>query len=78
MDRISATFDRKTLQAIRRMAGPRGVSSFLQVAARERLVRLELLAMLEVLDDKYGPVPDDVRDEVARDAGDIFNRRRRR
>jgi hypothetical protein len=35
--RVSATFDRETLFAIRRVAGRRGVSGFLQIAARELL-----------------------------------------
>jgi hypothetical protein len=76
MERISATFDERTLAAIRRVAGRRGVSRFLQVAARERLARLELLGMLDELDRKYGPVPDAVTDQVAREARRIFKRRR--
>jgi hypothetical protein len=76
VERISATFDERTLRAIRRVAGPRGVSRFLQVAARERLARLELSTMLDELDDKFGAVSAEIREEVVRDAGRIFKRRR--
>lgn len=74
MERVSATFDKKTLAAIRRVAGRRGVSRFLQVAARERLARLAVLELLEGLDQKYGPVSESVRSQVKRDAERIFKR----
>ena len=49
MERITTTIDGETLAAIRELAGPRGVSSFLQAAARERLMRLRLLGLLDEL-----------------------------
>lgn len=76
MQRISVMLDASTLAAIRRVSGPRGISRFLQVAARERLARLELLGMLDELDRKYDAVPDHVTDQVARDARRIFRCRR--
>ena len=75
MERITATLDDDTVRKIRSVAGPRGVSSFLNVAARERLARLELQGLLDDLDAKHGPVPEDVRTEVDRDARRIFRRR---
>ena len=60
---------------IRRVAGPRGVSSFLNEAARERLARLELRGLLDELDTKHGAAPSGVRAEIARDARRIFRRR---
>jgi len=77
MERVTATFDQATLRAIRKVAGRRGVSRFLQLAARERLARLEVLALLDDLDGKYGPVPDEVTDEVAADAARIFKPKKR-
>jgi hypothetical protein len=77
MERVTATFDRKTLRAIRKVAGPRGVSRFLETAAKERLARLELLGFLDELDERYGPVSEGVTREVARDAERIFGRRAR-
>jgi hypothetical protein len=75
MERVTATIDDETLEKIRRVAGPRGVSSFLNVAARERLARLELRGLLDELDNKYGAVSRAVRGEIARDAKRIFRAR---
>jgi hypothetical protein len=72
MERITATFDARTLAAIRKVAGPRGVSAFLQQAARERLARLQVLEVLDALDQKHGPPSADVAEEVAADARVIF------
>ena len=75
MERVTATIDQHTLTRIRRLAGPRGVSRFLAVAAQERLARLELLGLLDELDAKHGPSSEAVRAEVARDARRIFRRK---
>jgi hypothetical protein len=74
MERVTATIDHRTLTRIRRLAGPRGVSGFLAVAAQERLAKLELLGLLDELDAKHG-TSSEVRAEVARDAQRIFRRR---
>jgi hypothetical protein len=75
MERVTATLDEETLAKIRHVAGPRGVSSFLNVAARERLARLELRAMLDELDAKHGAAPPLVRAEIAREARRVFRPR---
>lgn len=72
MERITATFDAKTLAAIRKVAGPRGVSAFLQAAARERLARLQVLDLLDDLDAAHGAPGASVVDAVASDAATIF------
>lgn len=74
MERVTATIDAETLAAIRRIAGPRGVSAFLQAAARERLARLEVLALLDDLDRAHGAPSDEVRAEVDADARRVFRR----
>jgi hypothetical protein len=74
MERVTATFDEETIAAIRRIAGPRGVSAFLQQAARERLARLQMLELVDDLDKKHGPPSDAIRAEVAADARRIFRR----
>ena len=75
MERVTATLDEQTLAKIRHVAGPRGVSSFLNEAARERLARLELRGLLDELDAKHGAAPAAVRAEIARDARRIFRAR---
>lgn len=74
MARFTATFDPETLAAIRRVVGPRGVSSFLQTAANERLVRLQVLEVLDDLDAKHGPPSAEVTADVDRDARAHFGR----
>jgi hypothetical protein len=72
MERITATFDAATVAAIRRVAGKRGVSAFLQEAARERLARLEVLELLDELDEKHGAPSPAVMAEVDREAERVF------
>jgi hypothetical protein len=72
MARVTATLDGETLAQIRHVAGLRGVSSFLNPAARERLARLELTGLLDELDAKHVAAPPFVRVEIARDARRIF------
>jgi hypothetical protein len=74
MERITASFDKKTLTEIRRVAGRRGVSAFLQLAAREQLARMKELALLDELDEKYGAPSAAVRAEVDAKAKRIFRR----
>jgi len=74
MERITATLEPETLRQIRRVAGPRGVSKFLSMAARERLARLELLGLLDDLDAKHGAPEKAVARKVKRDASRIFRR----
>jgi hypothetical protein len=74
LERVTVTFDEATLAAIRGVAGHRGVSRFLQIAARERLARLKLLELVDDLDERYGPPSKELRDEVSADARRVFRR----
>jgi hypothetical protein len=74
MERVTSTIDEETIAAIRRVAGPRGVSSFLQLAAKERLARLGVLKMLDDLDAKHGKPSPTVRADVATKARRLFRR----
>lgn len=78
MERVTATIDPETLAEIKRIAGPRGVSSFLQLAATERLARLRVLGLLDELDDKFGAPSEQIRNAVDTDARRVFSRGRRR
>jgi hypothetical protein len=75
MERVTATIDEHTLSAIRRIAGPRGVSAFLETAARERLARLRLLGLLDELDAKYGAPSAAMKRQVAKQAKRVFRTR---
>jgi hypothetical protein len=74
MDRVTASFDRQTLKEIRKVAGRRGVSAFLQTAARERLAKLKQLALLDELDARHGAPSAAVRRQVEAEARKIFGR----
>lgn len=74
MERVTATLDEATIAEIRRLAGPRGVSAFLQTAARERLARLGVLSLLDELDAKHGKPSPAVRAQVAARARRVFRR----
>jgi hypothetical protein len=76
VERITATFDAATAAAMRRVAGARGVSAFLQEAARERLARLEVLELLDELDAKHGAPSAAVMAEVDREAEKVFGARK--
>jgi hypothetical protein len=54
MERVTTTMDKKTLAQVRRRAGRRGVSAFIEQAVREKLQREAVLAMLDALDESYG------------------------
>jgi hypothetical protein len=76
VERVTATIDEATLAAIREVAGPRGVSSFLELAARERLAKLRLLGLLDELDARFGAPSAAVKRSVAREAQKLFGRGR--
>jgi hypothetical protein len=67
-------FDEETIAAVRRAAGRRGVSRFLQVAAREHLARLRLLELVDDLDARHGRPSEAVRAAVDADARRVFGR----
>ncbi len=76
-EKVSATLARETLAAIRSQAGARGVSSWLELAAREKLERDEravriraYLAELEAED----PIPAAARARARRLVRDILGR----
>jgi hypothetical protein len=72
VERVTASIDAQTLGAIRRIAGKRGVSAFLQAAARERLNRLRLLVLVDALDAAHGAPSDAIKAEVDADARRLF------
>jgi hypothetical protein len=72
MERVTTTIDSETLREIRRVAGKRGVSRFLQDAARERLARIRTLGLLDDLDARYGAPSTELKVEVDAEMRKIF------
>jgi hypothetical protein len=77
--KVSATLEQQTLTAIRTRVGPRGVSSYLEQAAREKLERDErrqrIRAYLAELDAE-DPISGEERDQARRLVDGILQGRR--
>jgi hypothetical protein len=72
MERITISIPKKTLTAIKRIAGPRGVSKFLVEAAEKELGYEAILALLDELDEKYGRSTPEEREKTYADMRKIF------
>ena len=55
IEKVSASLDTDLMKEVRAMVGPRGVSAFLNQAAREKLQHQRILALLDEMDDEHGP-----------------------
>ncbi len=61
-EKLSATIDRDIADEIRKYVGPRGVSSFLNEAARAKLQRERIIEYLAELDEERGrPIDEDIQ-----------------
>ena len=69
---MTVTIDKKTLDSIKRIAGPRGVSRFLASAAKEKLGRFEILHVLDELNAKYGGSTPAEKARIDREMRQIF------
>jgi hypothetical protein len=63
-ERITITVPTDVLDELRREVGPGAVSAFVAEAIRERLKVDRVKELLAWLDERYGPVPEDVKAEV--------------
>lgn len=59
--RISVTLDADVADELRRVAGPRGLSAFVNDAIERRLQAVRLQAMLDEMDRESGPVPEHIQ-----------------
>jgi hypothetical protein len=62
--KISVTLDPKVTAKLRALAGPRGVSAFVNTAVREQLQAHRLQHLLDELDAQFGPISEAVAREV--------------
>lgn len=67
MEKVSITMDSETLRKVRARVGRRGVSAFIDDSVRLRLQHDRIRKWLREMDEKYGPVPEEVRAEVRRE-----------
>ena len=62
--RITVTLDQQVAAELRRSAGSRGMSAFVNDAVLRRLQAVRIQKMLDEMDEEFGPVPLDVQQEV--------------
>jgi hypothetical protein len=62
--KISVTLEPAVEAELRRVAGARGMSAFVNEAIRQRLQATRLRHMLDEMTAESGPIPEDVRREV--------------
>ncbi len=62
--KISVTLEPKVAAELRDVAGPQGVSAFVNEAVRRQLQAQRLQHMLDDMDDEFGPVSETVAREV--------------
>ncbi len=62
--KVSVTLDPKVAAKLREVAGPRGVSSFVNEAVRQELQVRRVQRLLDEMDNEFGPVPKDVVREI--------------
>ena len=62
--KISITLEAETEAELRRVAGSRGVSAFVNDAVKQQLQALRLRHLLDEMEVESGPVPEAVRSEV--------------
>lgn len=63
-EKLSVTLDPKVAAELRTVAGPRGMSSFVNDAVRQQLQARRLQQVLDQMDDEFGPVSKDVIRDV--------------
>ena len=62
--KLSVTLDPKVATELRAVAGPRGVSSFVNEAVRQQLQARRVQRLLDEMNDEFGPVSEDVVREI--------------
>lgn len=62
--RVTVTLEGDALDLVKEIAGPRGVSAFVDDAVFSRLQQLSIRALLDEMDEECGPVPEEIMDEV--------------
>lgn len=66
VEKLSIAFDAEVAEEARRRAGPRGLSRLVNAVMRQHLQAVRLRELEEELAEKYGPIPEEVKQEVAK------------
>jgi hypothetical protein len=65
-EKVSLTLDAEALRQARELAGPRGLSAYVDAALKLKLQNTRIRKLLRELDAEHGPVPDHIKEEVDR------------
>jgi hypothetical protein len=65
--RVTVTLEGDALELVKEIAGPRGVSAFVDDAVFARLQQLSIRALLDEMDEECGPVPEEIMEEVRKE-----------
>jgi hypothetical protein len=74
MKKVSVTLDADLVAEIKTEVGERGFSNYLNDTIKRRRQHERLRRLLNELNEEFGPVPDEVRKQVAKE-WDEFERR---
>jgi Arc/MetJ family transcription regulator len=66
-EKVSITLDPAIVAEARRVAGDGGLSAFVNDVLRRHLQNLRLRRYLAELDQEFGPVPEELREEARRE-----------
>lgn len=66
MEKVSLTLDEKVVREARKRAGRGGLSAYVNDVLQRELQADKIRKLLQELDEEYGPVPPEVREEVRR------------
>ena len=66
VEKVSLSLDPHVVAEARELAGRGGLSALVNDALRVRLQHIRIKRLLDAMDDEFGPVPDDVVEEVGR------------
>jgi hypothetical protein len=64
VEKVSLSLDPDVVAEARELAGRGGLSALVNDALRVRLQHIRITRLLDAMDDEFGPVPDDVVEEV--------------
>jgi hypothetical protein len=62
--KISVTLEAEVEAELRRVAGARGISAFVNEAVRQQLQAARLRQLLDTMEAESGPIPEEIQHEV--------------
>ena len=70
--RVTVTLEGDALELVKEIAGPRGVSAFVDDAVYRRLQELSIRSLLDDMDRECGPFPEEIMEEVSKEFDRVF------